>query len=64
MKLLNKLAPYRKTVAALVTGLLGWGAVVVTSEPSAIIATEWLMLGTVLATALGVYQVSNGSKKG
>ena len=53
------LAPYRKTVAAVVTGLLGWGTVVITSEPVAIIASEWLMLGTVLATSLGVYQIPN-----
>jgi hypothetical protein len=53
------LAPYRKTVTALATGLLGWGAVVVTSDPSAITASEWLGLGVALATALGVYSVPN-----
>lgn len=63
MNLLSRLAPYRKTVTALVTGLLGWGAVVVTSEPATIIAPEWLMLGTVVATAFGVYQVSNEPTK-
>lgn len=56
---MSKLAPYRKTVAAVVTGAIGWAAVVVSSDPSAITAQEWIMGATVLATALGVYQVSN-----
>lgn len=54
------MTPYRKTISALVTGLLGWGAVVVTSESSAITASEWLALGVALATAFGVYAVPNG----
>jgi hypothetical protein len=53
------LAPYRKTVAAIAIGLLGWGGSVVTSTQSPITASEWLQLGTVVATALGVYQVTN-----
>lgn len=53
------LAPYRKTVAAVVVGLLGWATSVVTSNPVQITAGEWIQLGTVLATALGVYQVTN-----
>lgn len=53
------LAPYRKTVTAVVTGLIGWAAVVITSEPTAITASEWLMGVTALATALGVYAVAN-----
>lgn len=53
------LGQYRKTVTALATGLLGWGAVVVTSAPAAVTASEWLGLGVVLATALGVYAVPN-----
>jgi hypothetical protein len=56
------LAPYRKTVAAVVTGLIGWATVVVTSAAAAITAGEWIMLATVVATALGVYQVSNEPK--
>lgn len=56
---MNKLAPYRKTIAAIITGLLGWGAVVVTSEATKISASEWLTLGTALATTLGVYSVAN-----
>ena len=50
---------YRKTITAVVTGLIGWAAVVITSEPAAITASEWLMGATALATALGVYAVAN-----
>lgn len=53
------LSVYRKSITALVVGLLGWGTMVVTSEPAAITANEWLALGVALATALGVYQVPN-----
>lgn len=59
---LDKLGPYAKTVAALVVGLLGWGAAVITSDPAAITASEWLALGTVGATAVGVYAVPNASR--
>ena len=54
-----KLSQYRKTVTALVTGVLGWAAVVVSSPSGPITAPEWLMLGVAAATALGVYSVSN-----
>lgn len=54
------LSIYRKTVTALVVGLLGWGTVVVTSPQASISASEWLGLGVALATALGVYSVPNG----
>lgn len=57
--ILTKLGPYAKTVAAVVIGLIGWATAVITSEPSAITSAEWLGLATVLATALGVYGVSN-----
>lgn len=53
------LSAYRKTVAALVVGVLGWGAVVVNSPQAAISASEWLSLGVAVATALGVYMVKN-----
>lgn len=53
------LAPYRKTVTAVVTGAIGWATVVVTSAPAAITSGEWIMLATVMATAFGVYQVAN-----
>lgn len=56
------LSPYRKTVTAVVTGLIGWSTVVVTSAALAITSGEWIMLATVLATALGVYQIPNDPK--
>lgn len=54
------LTAYSKTITALVTGLLGWGAVVITSEANPVTASEWLALGVAVATALGVYAVPNG----
>ena len=56
MELINR---HRKTLTALATGLLGWGAAVVASDPAAITAAEWITFGTALATALGVYGVAN-----
>ena len=53
---------YSKTISALVTGLIGWGAAVVQSTPEAVTSSEWIMLATVVATALGVYTFSNGSE--
>lgn len=53
------LAPYRKTITALTTGLIGWASVVIVSEPTNITATEWLGLAVALATAFGVYAVPN-----
>ena len=54
------LGPYSKTVTALVTGLIGWGGVVVSSVATHITASEWLFLAVAVATALGVYAVPNG----
>jgi hypothetical protein len=56
MEIINR---HRKTLTALATGLLGWGAAVVASSPSAVTASEWITFGTVLATALGVYGIQN-----
>jgi hypothetical protein len=56
---MEKLAPYRKAVAAVIVGIIGWATSVVTSDPTAITAGEWIQLATVLATALGVYQITN-----
>jgi hypothetical protein len=50
---------YRKTVAAVVTGLIGWAAAVVVSPTASVTASEWVVGATVLATALGVYGVTN-----
>lgn len=52
-------APYRKTVTAIVVGLIGWATIVVMSEAVKITASEWVGLATALATALGVYSVPN-----
>ena len=53
------LSAYRKTITAVITGLIGWATVVVVSEQTKISASEWIALATVVATALGVYTVSN-----
>jgi hypothetical protein len=53
------LGHYSKTITALVAGVLGWAAVVITSDAAKITASEWLALGTAAATALGVYAVPN-----
>lgn len=49
----------QKTLTALVSGVLGWGAVVVASPSGRITASEWLMLGVVVANAGGVYSMPN-----
>lgn len=49
----------QKAVTALVAGALGWGAVVIASPSGPVTASEWLALGVVGATALGVYAVPN-----
>lgn len=54
-----QLSKYNKTIAALVTGLIGWASAVITSNATQVTASEWVMLATVIATALGVYQVKN-----
>lgn len=53
------LSSYRKTITAVVTGLIGWASAVVTSNTTTITAGEWIMLATVLATALGVFALPN-----
>jgi hypothetical protein len=56
----KKLAKYHKTVAALVTGVIGWGLFVVASPSGPVTASEWMALAVAGATALGVYAVPNG----
>ena len=56
---MSKLAPYRKTAAAVVIGLIGWATLVVQSAPAHISATEWIAGATALVTALGVFQITN-----
>lgn len=52
---------YKKTITAVVTGLIGWGSAVVVSAPTAISSGEWIGLATVLAIGLGVYAVPNAA---
>lgn len=61
---LSWLAPYRKTTVALVGAAVAFATLVVTSEPAAITAPEWLSGGVGLVTALGVYGVSNEPDEG
>ena len=58
---MSKLAPYQKTIAALITGVLGWFAYVVAASPDTFTVSnaQWLALGVAVATALGVYGVPN-----
>lgn len=56
---MRNLPAYRKTITAVVGALLTWGAVVVTSDPTSVTASEWLLAAGSLATALGVYGVAN-----
>lgn len=55
------MSKYQKTIAALVTGVLGWFAVVISASPNTFTVTnsQWLALGVVVATALGVYGIPN-----
>ena len=57
--MIAKLAPYRKTIAAITVGLIGWGTQVVTSAQGPVTAQEWVALATVLAVTGGVYSVAN-----
>lgn len=50
---------YNKTIIAVITSVIGWATLVVQSAPHAINSTEWITGATMLATALGVYAVSN-----
>lgn len=53
------LSKYRKTIAAIIVGLIGWATVVVNSPSTKITSSEWIMLAVALATALGVYITPN-----
>lgn len=59
MKLLKKLAPYRKSITAAAVGAVGWASVVVASTPAHITSSEWLGLAVAAATVAGVYTVPN-----
>ncbi len=55
------LGKYSKTIAALVTGVIGWGLEVVNSKSAAITSSEWIGLAIVVAVALGVYAIPNAA---
>ena len=46
-------------VGTVVTGLIGWAAIVINSAEADISSNEWLALGVAVAVALGVYAVPN-----
>ena len=49
----------RKALTPIVMGGIGWATLVVQSPSGPITSSEWLMGGTILASALGVYAISN-----
>ena len=53
------MSEYRKFLTALVGVVVAFATLVVTSESGPITSSEWLSGGIGLATALGVYGVSN-----
>jgi hypothetical protein len=55
------LGKYAKTITALVTGIIGWFAVVIAASPNSFHVTnsQWLGLAVVIATGLGVYGMPN-----
>lgn len=57
--MLLNLAPYRKTIVALVGVVITWVGLVIVSDSVVITAEEWFVLLSTSATALGVYQISN-----
>jgi hypothetical protein len=62
--MLDKLKPYKKTIAALIGALIVWGNGVVDSAPVAPTAREWMGLAFAAATAAGVYRVTNEPTEG
>jgi hypothetical protein len=56
---MRKLKGYKKTIAAVTGAIISWAQLVVGSSQIDITAPEWIVLAIGLATAFGVYQVSN-----
>jgi hypothetical protein len=56
---MQKLKGYKKTIAAITGAIISWAQLVVGSSQTNITAPEWIVLGIGLATAFGVYQVTN-----
>ena len=57
------MSTYLKTIAAVITGVIGWATLVVNSASTSVTASEWIVLATAVATALGVYLVPNTDPK-
>lgn len=57
--ILNEMKAYKKSIAAFVTAVIGWGQLVVGSVETNITANEWLLLAIGLAGTFGVYQLRN-----
>ena len=53
---MNKLAPYRKTIVAVVGAALTWAIANYAGDPD---VSKWLSFVAALLTAAGVYQVPN-----
>lgn len=53
------LGRYSKVITALVAGAIGWSTLVVNSPSASITGPEWIVGATYLASALGVYAVTN-----
>jgi hypothetical protein len=56
---MQKLKGYKKTIAATVGALISWAQLVVGSKEANITAPEWIALAIGLATATGVWYVTN-----
>lgn len=56
---MKNLKAYKKSIAAIVGALISWAQLVVFSTTENITAPEWIALAIGLATAFGVYQLSN-----
>ncbi len=51
--------PYKKSITAFVTTIIGWSQLVVGSAEQPITAHEWILLAIGVAGILGVYQLRN-----
>lgn len=60
---MNQLSRYRKTLAALVGGVLAWAQTAYVPDGH-VDRAEWYGLAVVLAMAAGVYGIANDAPKG
>lgn len=59
MKYIEELKAYKKSITAFVGAGIAWAYLIVGSAEAHITAPEWIAGAVLLATAAGVYQVSN-----